>query len=301
MQPPGVGVWYGSPAQLAPEGIWSMFRQITRIALVVMVAFGSLTVAIANEPIADGRTEIPPKELSVDLGKSVTLAMVLIPAGEFMMGSPDSDKNARDEEKPQHRVRITRPFYLGKYLVTQGQWEVLMGNNPSRFKGPKNPVERVSFDDCQAFVGKLNAKTRGQRGKFALPTEAQWEYACRAGSRARYCFGDDERQLGEYGWIDTNSSGKTHAVGEKRPNDWGLYDMHGNVWEWCQDYYDAGFYAKSPPDDPTATKLGSFRMIRGGGWYYGARNCGSANRFLSGPEYRYEVLGLRVCQLLVNK
>ena len=128
----------------------------------------------------------------MDLGGGVKLEMVLIPAGEFMMGSPDSDKDACGGEKPQHRVRITKPFYLGKYLVTQEQWEAVMGNNPSHFKGPKNPVEKVSWEDCQQFLGKLNAKSRPGGGKFQLPTEAQWEYACRAGSTTLYCFG---RQL----------------------------------------------------------------------------------------------------------
>ena len=126
------------------------------------------------------------------------LEMVLIPAGEFMMGSPDSDKDAAADEKPQHRVRITKPFYLGKYPVTQEQWKAVMGSNPSHFKGPKNPVEQVSWDDCQQFLKRLNEKA-GAAGKFQLPTEAQWEYACRAGSTTRYCFGDDESGLGEYG------------------------------------------------------------------------------------------------------
>ena len=169
-----------------------MFRQRATIALLVMLGVGSLAVANAAEPKESAsKTRELPKELTVDLGKGVKLEMVLIPAGEFMMGSPDSDKDAHDDEKPQHRVRITKPFYLGKYLVTQEQWEAVMGNNPSHFKGPKNPVEQVSWDDCQEFLDRLNEVGRSG-GKFQLPSEAQWEYACRAGSTTRYCFGDDE-------------------------------------------------------------------------------------------------------------
>jgi formylglycine-generating enzyme required for sulfatase activity len=182
------------------------------------------------------------------------------------MGSPDSDKGRQvSDEKPQHRVRITKPFYLGKYLVTQEQWEAVMGNNPSHFKGPKNPVEQVSWDDCQQFLRQAQREVGVRGGKFQLPTEAQWEYACRAGSTTRYCFGDDESGLGEYAWYDKNSGNKTHPVGEKKPNAWGLYDMHGNVWEWCQDWYDGGYYANSPTDDPTGP--GSNRVLRGGSWF----------------------------------
>ncbi len=139
-----------------------------------------------------GKTDSSPKELTVDLAKGVKLEMVLVPAGEFLMGSPESDKDSMDREKPQHRVRITKPFYLGKYLVTQEQWEAVMGSNPSNVKGPKKPVGTVSWDDCQKFLGKLDAKSAAGRGKFQLPSEAQWEYACRAGSTTRYCFGDDD-------------------------------------------------------------------------------------------------------------
>jgi formylglycine-generating enzyme required for sulfatase activity len=308
-----------------------MFRQVWTVALVVLTALGSLTLAITmpgcskspdtsksdtatQEPGAASKTKaLPiqqrkapeeaavgnktkgsPKELAVDLGNGVKLDMVLIPAGEFMMGSPESDKDTVHHEKPQHRVRITKPFYLGKYLVTQAQWEAVMGNNPSYFKGPRNPVEDVSWEDCRGFVEKLNAKSPPGEGKFQLPTEAQWEYACRAGSTTRYCFGDDEKQLGEYAWYGANSGSKTHPVGEKKANAWGLYDMHGNVWEWCQDWFDARYYAKSPTDDPTGPAGGAYRVYRGGSWYYPAWCCRSANRNLDVPGNRDLNLGLRV-------
>ena len=233
------------------------------------------------------------KEIAVDLGGGVKLEMVLIPAGEFLMGTPGEFGG----EMPQHRVRITRPFYLGKYLVTQEQWEAVMGSNPSEFKGPKNPVEHVSWDDCQTFLAKLTADTGGQQGKFVLPTEAQWEYACRAGSTTKYCFGDDARQLGAYGWYVANSERKTHPVGQKKPNAWGLYDMHGNVGEWCADWDDNGRYdAVSPTDDPTGPNgtTGWLRVRRGGSWLYSANRCRSASRTNAAPGFGITDLGLRV-------
>ena len=177
-----------------------MLRQLSTVVLLFLAVLGSLAVVTADESKeAGGKAKSPPKELTVDLGKGVKLELVLIPAGEFLMGSPDSDKDAFKWEKPQHRVRITKPFYLGKYLVTQEQWEAVMGNNPSYFKGGRGkPVEQVSWDDCQRFIARLNEKVGG--GKFQLPSEAQWEYACRAGSKTRYSFGDDKSKLGEYAW-----------------------------------------------------------------------------------------------------
>ena len=175
-------------------------------------------------------------------------------------------------------MRITKPFYLGRYLVTQEQWKALTGNNPSRFNGPKNPVECVSWRECQQFLEKLNARQGGQVGKFQLPTDAQWEYACRAGSTTRYFFGDDEAAASDYAWYNANSGQTTHPVGEKKPNAWGLYDMHGNVDEWCQDWYDAAYYAKSPMDDPIGPATGSYRVHRGGCWIADAGACRSAFR-----------------------
>jgi formylglycine-generating enzyme required for sulfatase activity len=138
-------------------------------------------------------------------------------------------------------------------------------------------------------------------GKFQLPTEAQWEYACRAGSKTRYCFGDDEKQLGDYAWYSKNSGNKTHPVGEKKPNAWGLYDMHGNVWEWCQDWWKDGYYKESPVDDPTGAATGSFRVIRGGFWDYPARYCRSAFRGLDGPGRRHYDRGFRVSRVPADK
>ena len=284
-----------------------MFQTLARVALVALVAVVCLAAATAAEPKETGvKPKDPPKELSVDLGKGIKLEMVLIPAGEFKMGSPDSDKDAEKNEKPQHRVRITKPFYMGKYLVTQEQWEAVMGNNPSYFKGPKNPVETVSWDDCQKLLEKLNAKVGTKQGKFVLPTEAQWEYACRAGSTTRYYFGDDKSKLGEYAWYEANSdtmffglSKQTHPVGKKKPNAWGLYDMHGNVCEWCLDFYDFDYYANSPVDDPSGPITGKYRMVRGGTWHSGS--CRSADHGCNVPDRTVEVIGVRVALILADK
>jgi formylglycine-generating enzyme required for sulfatase activity len=206
------------------------------------------------------------KELTVDLGGGVTMEFVLIAPGEFMMGSPDSDSDADGDEKPQHRVRITKPFYLGKYEVTQAQWKAVMGDNPSYFKGDlQRPVEQVSWEDAVRFCSRLGQKD----GKtYRLPTEAEWEYAARAGSATKWCFGDSESELGDYAWYERNSSSTTHPVGGKKPNAWGLCDMHGNVWEWCADWYESDYYRSSPPDDPNGPSSGASRVLRGGSWCY---------------------------------
>ena len=181
---------------------------------------------------------------------SIGMKLVLIPAGEFLMGSPESDSDAPDEEKPQHKVRISKPFYLGVTEVTQEQYERVMGENPSRFKGdPQRPVEKVSWEDAVAFCRKLSEK---EGRTYRLPTEAEWEYACRAGSQTKWSFGDDDSALKEYAWYLDNADSTTHPVAQKKPNAWGLYDMHGNVWEWCQDWYG---------DVPTRQRDGSSRSF----------------------------------------
>jgi formylglycine-generating enzyme required for sulfatase activity len=224
----------------------------------------------------------------------------LIPAGTFLMGSLDSDGDASPNEKPQHRVRITRPFYLGRYLVTQKEWEAVMGKNPSNFKGPKNPVENVSWDDCQVFLGKLNAKSGGRGGKFSLPTEAQWEYACRAGSTTKFYFGDDKGELWMYAAYDElYQLGTSPVGGARRSNAWRLYDMHGNLWEWCTDWYDGGYYRKSATDDPLGPSTGLLRVIRGGSWRGGS--CRSADRKGAGPGRGDFSLGLRVSLVPADK
>ena len=212
-------------------------------------------------------------EQVTEIAKDVKITLVLIPAGEFLMGSPPTtspeqlDKafgggaHAFRPEFPQHRVKISKPFWLGKTEVTQAQWKAVMGSNPSEFKGkPQNPVEDMSWDDCQGFLQELSAKLKAP---FRLPTEAQWEYACRAGSATEFYFGDSQADLPHYAWFKGNSGYTTHPVGQKKPNAWGLHDMVGNVWEWCEDGY--AEYGRVPQVDPKTNGLG-WLVLRGGSW-----------------------------------
>ena len=226
---------------------------------------------------------------------SIGMSFVLIPAGSFTMGSPAGEPG-RDPDERLHPVTISNPFYLQTTEVTQKQWTQLMGNNPSSFKdrGDDCPVENISWNGAQEFILKLNQKESG--AKYRLPTEAEWEYACRAGNKGRFCFGDEEARLGEYAWYSGNSGGKTHPVGQKKPNTWGLYDMHGNVWEWCQDWY--GDYSTSQVTDPTGPKAGEGRVFRGGSWGIYAKHVRSASRNGRRPGYRHYYLGFRVARYL---
>ncbi len=224
------------------------------------------------------------------------IEFVLIHPGTFQMGS----EHGNADKKPVHTVHITKPLYLSIYPVTQRQWEAVMGSNPSHFQGPEHPVENVSWDKVQEFLRSLN--THEGRTCYRLPTEAEWEYAARAGSAAAYCYGDDVQQLGIYAWYGDNAGRTTHPVGQKQPNAWGLYDVHGNVWEWVQDCYAADIYrqrvtagAAAPAAvDPVGPAAGAYRVIRGGGWYCDAGDCRAAYRNRIGPGYRYDFLGFRL-------
>ena len=227
-------------------------------------------------------------KLSVDLGGGVKMDFVLINAGSFMMGSK---KGANG--KPVHKVAITKPFYMGVYEVTQAQWKALLGDNPLWFKGDGLPVENISWDDCQKFLAKLQEKA-GPGMICRLPTEAEWEYACRAGSQTAYCFGDDKGGLGDYAWYRANSENKTHPVGQKKPNAWGLYDMHGNVWEWCADGYGFLYYAKSPAEDPKGAAETDYRVLRGGSWESNPGSLRSDFRRRSDPLRWDSFVGCRV-------
>ncbi len=227
--------------------------------------------------------------LVIGLGNGLGMELTHIPAGKFTMGSPSNEAGRNDGEGPQKTVTLSNPFYMGIYEVTQLQYNAVMGTNPSHYKGENLPVEKVSWDDAVAFCKKLSEKTGSA---VRLPTEAEWEYACRAGSRTRYSFGDDEEQLPRYAWFSKNSVYKTHPVGQKQHNAWGLYDMHGNVYEWCSDWF--GSYANAAETDPTGPKTGKWRVLRGGSWNGIATYCRSANRNHGTPTYRHGHAGFRV-------
>jgi len=220
-------------------------------------------------------------------GNSIGMKFTLIPAGEFNRGSEESD-----DEKPVRKVKINNPFYLGTYPVTQAEWKAVMGFNPSDFEGDNLPVETVSWGKVQEFIKKLNVEEGTD--KYRLPSEAEWEYACRAGTTTRYSFGDSESKLGEFAWYFKDPGEKTHPVGQKEPNSWGLHDMHGNVGEWVQDKWHDSY--DGAPTDGSAWESGdgADRVIRGGGWFDAAGRCRSAVRYHNVPRSHYDYLGFRL-------
>ena len=237
-----------------------------------------------------------PKEITNSIG----MKLVLIPKGTFMMGSPESEKG-RQKDETQHEVAISKDYYLGVHEVTQSEYQQVMNKNPSNFQGEKikgdsspHPVDQVSWNDAVEFCKRLSELPEEKKAGrvYRLPTEAEWEYACRAGSKTTYSFGESSQSLGDYAWFFNNNDERTHPVGEKKPNAWGLYDMHGNVWEWCSDWY--GQYPKGAVSDPAGPKEGSARVQRGGGWFGLAAVCRSAHRDGFIPSVRDADGGFRV-------
>lgn len=233
---------------------------------------------------------------------------LLVKAGDFMMGASENDKEATTFERPQHKVSIGKDFYISKFEITQKQWEEVMGHscydldrsNPfynlpgmkERITKPSHPAT-VSWDDAQQFLEKLNEMA----GKkiYRLPTEAEWEYAARAGSTTAYSFGDDKDQLDDHAWFGEDfNTGGTHPIGQKKPNPWGLYDVHGNVWEWVQDRYSDEYFAKSPQTDPKGPEKGNQRVVKGGSWHITADSWRTSFRKAYEPNYRGISIGFRI-------
>ena len=249
-----------------------MSKMIARFTWMIAVLFAVTLWAVT--PAIAGLATSPFTFTSPTLGAK----FVLIHAGTFTMGSPSSESGRKDDER-SHKVTMSQPFFMQTTEVTQGQWKKVMGNNPSKFSscGDDCPVERVSWDDVQKFISKLNTMERKDAyGKYRLPTEAEWEYAVRAGTTTRFYSGNNDNNLSRAGWYKSNSGLKTHPVGQRTPNDWGLYDMHGNVWEWVQDLWSN--YPSTPVTDPTGPSSGVPRVFRGGSWNSDASYCRAAVR-----------------------
>jgi formylglycine-generating enzyme required for sulfatase activity len=238
---------------------------------------------------------------SVVVDSPHNIEMVYVPAGSFMMGAENAD-----DEMPVHEVSLDS-FYVGKYEITQRQWREVMGTNPSTYTGEDHPIESVSWDDAQAFAQILSERT-GRR--YRLPTEAEWEYAARAGSVTDFHFGDDTLALAEYAWFRGNSGGTTHPVGLKQPNAWGLHDVAGNVWEWCQDWWDPEYYERSPSHNPlnetpylyTSLETGesfSARVARGGSYRGIPAGSESAHRHGGKQDIKRSHVGFRVVREVV--
>jgi formylglycine-generating enzyme required for sulfatase activity len=264
----------------------------SRLMLMTVALVFAMCLSSAGQAMAQASKEIT---------NSIGMKLVLIPKGTFQMGSPIEEEGARDAEG-QHQVTISKDYYLGGTEVTQGQYEKVMGTNLSNFQkrvirksdSSMYPVEQVSWEDAVEFCKKLSALPDEKKAGrvYRLPTEAEWEYACRAGSKTAYSFGESSKSLGDYAWFAGNGISQTHPVGEKNPNAWGLYDMHGNVWEWCSDWFDD--YPEGAVTDPVGHEEGSSRVFRGGGWSYVAAYCRSAYRNGYFPSTRDDSLGFRV-------
>jgi len=276
-----------------------------QLMLAVVLLSGGCRGATAPSPeqnAAASKFDIPAR-----VTNSIGMELVLIPPGSFMMGSAVSPEQTAhlaegthaawfECEHPQHPVRLTRPFYMGVCEVTQAQFLQVIGKNPSRFLNLLNPVENVSWESAVEFCETLSSLPEEQAAGrvYRLPTEAEWEYACRAGSKSMYSFGDDPAGLKEHAWFVDNASDETHTVGGKTPNTWGLHDMYGNVAELCSDWWAADYYEHSPIEDPTGPKAGPCRVLRGGCWFHSAVTCRSAFRRRPEPDDRDFDLGFRV-------
>lgn len=252
-------------------------------------------LVVACGALAAVRLSAAPPERTVVLAEGVTLRFVWIAPGSYQRGSDPAEAGRDRDEGPRHTVTLTRGFHLGVHEVTQAQWVVVMGENPAAFRrgaeAPQRPVESVSWEDCQRFLARLNA--RGP-GRFRLPTEAEWEYAARAGTTTRFPWGNDpkEWETHTHAWANSRSYAITHPVGAKPPNAWGLHDMHGNVWEWCSDWY--GPYAEGAQRDPAGPAVGKEKVFRGGSWFDFPVSLRSANRHRHVTDERYPAIGLRL-------
>jgi len=274
------------------------------LIIALFVGFGMLAVLPGCKQSTPGEDPNAPNDIPIATETPSRIEMVLLPAGRFTMGDKD------EIDAPPHEVAVSA-FYMDKYLVTQEHYQNICGNNPSRWNGDRNPVEQVRWSDAVKFC---NARSLAEglepcydletwqcnfdANGYRLPTEAEWEYACRAGTQTIYFFGDNPSKLGDYAWFDKNSGGHPQPVGRKRPNPWGLYDICGDVWQWCNDCYQVDYYEQAPVEDPRGPQAGETRVVRGGAWKFSDENCRSGYRYNENPGYidvcfGYDIYGFR--------
>lgn len=271
------------------------FRLLILLGLLGFSTPPRLARAQAGKAQANAQASAQAGSKFVRLPGGTRMEFVPIPAGSFTMGSPEDELHRHGDEGPLRSVRLTAPIYMGAYEVTQAQWKAVMGTNPSIFQdgaqADRRPVDMVSWEDCQAFIEALNQLGIG---RFRLPTEAEWEYACRAGSTARFYWGDDPeyRLIGDYSWYYSRAEGQSRPVGLKQPNAWGLYDMCGNVWEWCSDW--KGPYEGLSTENPAGPAEGSLKIFRGGSWFNRDQTLRCANRNAHEANVPYTNIGLRL-------
>ena len=267
---------------------FSIPSHILQILSIFLFSLMVCNMAMAQEPSASETSNSENLTITVN---GVSFTMVFVKGGTFQMGATEEQgSDALDDEKPAHSVTLS-DYYIGETEVTQALWQAVMGENPSRWIGSNLPMEKVSWDDCQWFFTKLNQLT-GR--KFRLPTEAEWEYAARGGSKSRGYKYSGSNDIGSVAWYYGNSDSITHPVKTKSPNELGIYDMSGNVYEWCQDWYDSRHYGKSPGNNPCNNITASCRVFRGGSWIDYARNCRVSNRCHHTPGIASNILGMRL-------
>ena len=276
------------------------YKKFARLHTTVDVQTFRAKAALTDVEKALAKLNAPPvirvsgrggRTLVLSMGRGVTMKFVHIPVGEFLMGKRKATKARHKDEAPQHRVTIGKAFYMGVTEVTQSQYQFVTGKNPSKFKAPLNPLEQVSWGEAAAFCKAMSKRTHRT---VRLPTEAQWEYACRAGTTTNFSFGADDDALAAHGWCKANGGQKTHQVALKKPNPAGLYDMHGNVWEWCRDWYDSKFYAKAKSVDPENTTQAKARVIRSGSWSNPSDGARTSSRDKESSGNRKSSIGFRV-------
>jgi len=282
-----------------------MKTKLGLLLLMLLIAVGCDDSTETEQPV-EHPVEQPTEPAKESITNTLDMTFNKIPAGTFLMGSPESEPYREDVET-QHKVTISKEFYMQTTVVTQGQWTAVMGTEPWKGhffskllkEGANYPAVYVNWDEAVAYCKKLS-KQEGNR--YRLPTEAEWEYACRAGTETRWSFGDDEKELGDYAWYDENATDigeeYAHQVGLKKANAFGLYDMHGNVWEWCSDYYGADYYKQSPEKNPLGPTSGSSRVLRGGSWLNITRLTRSAFRFRYAADFRDFSGGFRLVREL---